>query len=77
MTPQVYTQKGHENLQTGPEIFSRKILIRGKKRGVISEYLPWILIAIAVLALIMISIFLLKEKGVSLIDQIKNLFKGR
>lgn len=48
-----------------------------KNRGVISEYLPWILIAIAVLAILMITIFLLKEKGISLIDQIKDLFKGR
>ncbi len=46
-----------------------------KKRGIISEYLPWLLIALAVLAIIMITIFLLKDKGVSLIDQIKNLFK--
>ncbi len=46
-----------------------------EKKGVISDYLPWLLIAIAVLAIIMITIFLLKEKGVLLIDQIKNLFK--
>ncbi len=46
------------------------------KRGVISEYLPWILIAVAVLAIIMISIFLLKDQGVSLIDKIKSLFRG-
>jgi len=48
-----------------------------KKRGVITEYLPWILIAIAVLAILMITLFLLKDKGFSLIDQIKNLFRGR
>lgn len=46
-----------------------------KKRGVISEYLPWLLIAIAILAILMITIFLLREKGFSLIEQIKNLFK--
>ena len=46
-----------------------------KKRGIISEYLPWILIAVAVLVIIIISITILKGKGVSLIDQIKNLFK--
>ena len=44
------------------------------KRGVISEYLPWMLIAIAVLAIVIIAIFVLKEKGFSLIDQIKALF---
>ena len=48
-----------------------------KKQGVISEYLPWILIAVAVLVVLMITIFLLREKGVSIIDQIKNLFRGR
>ena len=46
-----------------------------KKRGIVSEYLPWLLIAIAVLAIIAITILLLKEKGISLIEQIKNLFK--
>lgn len=46
-----------------------------KKRGIVTEYLPWILIALAVLAIIMITIFVLREKGVSIIDQIKNLFK--
>lgn len=46
-------------------------------RGIISEYLPWLLIGLAVLAILVITIFLLKEKGVSLIDQIKNLFRGR
>lgn len=47
-----------------------------KKRGIITEYLPWILIAIAVLAIIMVSIFIFKDKGTSFIDQIKNIFHG-
>ncbi len=46
-------------------------------RGIISEYLPWLLIAIAVLAIIMISIFVMKGKGVSFIEQIQNLFRGK
>jgi len=46
-----------------------------KKRGIITEYLPWLLIALAVLVIIMITIFVLREKGISLIDQIKNLFR--
>jgi hypothetical protein len=49
---------------------------RGRKKGVVSEYLPWLLIALAVLAIIMISIFLLKGKGIEFIEQIKNLFRG-
>lgn len=44
-----------------------------KKRGIISDYLPWILIAVAVLVILMITIFVLRGRGVSLIDQIKNL----
>lgn len=46
------------------------------RRGVISEYLPWLLIAIAVLAIVMVAIFVLKDKGIYLIDQIKDLFVG-
>jgi len=45
-----------------------------RKGGIISDYLPWILIAVAVLVILMITIFLLKDKGMSLIDQIKNFF---
>jgi len=44
------------------------------KKGIVTEYLPWLLIALVVLVIVLMSIFILKEKGVSLIDQIKNLF---
>ena len=47
-----------------------------KKKGVVSEYLPWILIALAVLVIVMLSIFLLKGKGAIIIDRIKDLFGG-
>jgi len=47
------------------------------KRGIINEYLPWLLIALAVLAIIVIAIVSMKESGVSLIDQIKNLLGMR
>ncbi|MGD9276573.1 MAG: hypothetical protein PVJ67_05350 [Candidatus Pacearchaeota archaeon] len=46
-----------------------------KKRGIVNDYLPWVLIAIALLALILVAIFVLREKGISLIDKIKNLFR--
>lgn len=49
---------------------------RWGKRAVVSEYLPWILIAIAVLAILTIALFVLKGKGVSLVDSIKNLFRS-
>jgi len=47
-----------------------------KKRGIASEYLPWILIALTVLAIVMIAIFFQKDAGLSLIEKIKGLFGG-
>lgn len=47
------------------------------KRGIVSEYLPWILIAIAVLAIVMISIFVMKGTGFDLLEKIKDFFRGR
>ena len=47
-----------------------------KKKAVISDYLPWLLIGLAVLAIVMVAIFLLRGKGFSLIDKIKDLFGG-
>jgi hypothetical protein len=49
--------------------------IRGKK-GVIEDYLIYILLGLFALALAMIYIFVLKGTGTSLIDKIKNLFSG-
>jgi hypothetical protein len=46
------------------------------KRAIISEYLPWLLIGIAVLVILMITIFVLKGNGFSLIDKIKGIFGG-
>jgi hypothetical protein len=48
--------------------------VKGKK-GIITEYLPWLLIALVILVILIIAIFFLKGKGISLIDQIKNLFR--
>jgi hypothetical protein len=48
-----------------------------KKSGIISEFLPWLLIAIAFLVIMMIGIFLLKGKGTDLITSVKNFFGGR
>ena len=52
-----------------------KMIKRIFKKGVVSEFLPWLLIALVLLVIVIISIALLKEKGISLIDQIKNLFR--
>jgi hypothetical protein len=54
-----------------------KMKKRMKKNGVVSDYLPWLLIAIAVLVIIVIAIFFMKQSGFSLIDRIKALFGGR
>ena len=51
-------------------------MIKRGKRGIVSEYLPWILIAVAVLVILVIAVALLKDKGISFVDQIKNLFGG-
>lgn len=50
---------------------------RGGKNGVVMDYLPWLIIGLLVLAVVMAAIFLFKEEGVSFIDKIKNLFRGR
>ncbi len=47
-----------------------------KKEGIVSDYLPWILIAVAVLVILMIAIFVLKGRGFSLIEQLKSLIRG-
>jgi len=56
--------------------FSEMGLKRGNKRGIVTDYLPWLLIAIAVLAILMIAIFLIRGQGISIIDKIKGLFGG-
>ena len=47
------------------------------KKAIITEYLPWLIIGLAVLAIIFVAILLLKDKGTSFIDYVKNLFHGR
>ncbi len=50
-------------------------MAKRNKKGVAMEYLPWLLIALALLVIIVISIFFLKQEGTSLIDKISNLFR--
>ncbi len=52
-------------------------MIYQNKRGIVSEYLPWIIISLLVLVVVVIAITLFKEKGMFFIDKIKNLFRGR
>lgn len=48
--------------------FSKK-----NSKGIVADYLPWLLIAIAILVILMIAIFVLRGQGVSLIDKLKNI----
>lgn len=48
-----------------------------KKKAIISEYLPWLLIGVAVLAILMLSVYFLRGEGITMIDKIKDLFKMR
>ena len=52
-------------------------MFRLKKKGVVADYLPWIIIAVAILVILTIAAFFLRNQGFNLIDQIKNLFAGR
>jgi len=46
------------------------------KKAIVSEYLPWILIAVAVLVILFLSIYFMSGKGAGAISSIKNLFAG-
>ena len=48
-----------------------------QNKGIVADYLPWVIIAVLVLAVLMISIFLLQERGIVLIDRIKDLLRLR
>lgn len=45
-------------------------------KAVVADYLPWILIAVAVLVILMISLFVMKNTGVSFIDKLKGIIGG-
>lgn len=46
-----------------------------KKKGVVADYLPWLLMGVGILVILLIAIFLLKNQGISLIDKIKDIFR--
>ncbi len=55
----------------------RRINLFLGKKGIVSEYLPWILISIALLVILMLTVFLLKGKGTEIIMNLKDLFRFR
>ena len=56
---------------------SKKNFIFTNKKAIVADYLPWILIAVAVLVVLTISILVMKDKGFQLIDKLKSVFSGR
>lgn len=48
-----------------------------KKRGMISDYLGWLILALLVLALFLLADWIIKDKGFAIIDNIKQLFRRR
>jgi hypothetical protein len=46
------------------------------QKGIVMDYLPWLIIGIAVLAIVFVAIFMLKDKGFSFIDKIRTLFRS-
>ena len=46
-----------------------------KKRGMEIEFLSWWVIAIAVLIIMIVTIFILKGKGINAIEYLKNLLR--
>lgn len=48
-----------------------------KKRGIVSDYLPWLILALIVLVLFLIADWILKDKGLAIIDNIKHVFRRR
>ena len=48
-----------------------------EKRGIVQDYIVWIIIAVAFLVLMGVLIFMFKEKGIELIKSIINKFRFR
>jgi len=56
--------------------FSLCNFLRNRK-GIVTEYLPWLLLAVIILVILLIGVFVMQGEGESLIDQIKNIFTFR
>ena len=45
------------------------------KRGIAMDFMGWLIIGISVLVVMLIGIFILKDKGMGAIDYLNNLFR--
>lgn len=48
-----------------------------RKKGIVTDYLPWVLIAVAVLVILILGVLVLKDKGISVIERLKELLRLR
>lgn len=44
-------------------------------KGVATEYLPWLIIAVIVLVIVFLAIMSFRESGIGFIDKIKDIFR--
>lgn len=44
------------------------------RKGVVMDYLPWIILAVLILVILFLSIFVIKDTGIGFLDKIKSLF---
>jgi hypothetical protein len=65
-------RKSNKNIK---KYFYSTTFLTKSRRGIITEYLPWIIIALLVLVMVFIAIFILRGTGNSFIDQLKNIFR--
>jgi len=61
--------KRHSQVQSTSSFISQR-------KGIVADYMPWLIIALAVLAILFIAIFVLRGQGESFIDKIKDIFGG-
>jgi hypothetical protein len=47
-----------------------------KKKGIVTEYLPWLLIAVAILVILVVASIIFKDKALLALQKIKDAFRG-
>ena len=50
--------------------------LMSQRKGIVADYIPWLIIGIAILVIVSLAIFLMRGQGEGLIDKIKGLFGG-
>lgn len=50
-------------------------MLKKSKKGIVPDYLGWLILAVALLFFVIVGIIILKGKGISALDYIKTLFR--